>query len=67
MLRVFFRESCVKFCARMNGDEELPECFQYYSVDYIEKLGYDISVGVISKYAGAGKKDTDAAVAVIMI
>lgn len=64
-----FRESCVKvLCADEQRCEELLNASSYYSVDYIEKLGYDMVSKVISENTPEqARKILDAAVAVIMI
>ena len=64
-----FRESCVKvLCADERRCEELLNASSYYSVDYIEKLGYDMVSKVISENTPEqARKILDAAVAVIMI
>ena len=64
-----FRERCVKvLCADEQRCEELLNASSYYSVDYIEKLGYDMVSKVISENTPEqARKILDAAVAVIMI
>ena len=64
-----FRESCVKvLCADERRCKELLNASSYYSVDYIEKLGYDMVSKIISENTPEqARKILDAAVAVIMI